>query len=112
MGTLSRFRGIAASPAGGLIGCQSLPLRERQRLIPSKHEYCRDGSRWQANLMNVRKAREPLLRQLSSEGFLDLLNTNKQTKKKLIALAYPPGIEGGRPRLPGHWSLAYLLYMT
>ena len=48
----------------------------------------------------------------TEDGLLDLLRTQPQIKKELVRRANPPLLEGGRPRLPGKWPLAYLLFVA
>ena len=48
----------------------------------------------------------------TEDGLLDLLKTQSKIKKELIRRANPPLLEGGRPRLPGKWPLAYLLFVA
>lgn len=48
----------------------------------------------------------------TEDGLLDLLRDNRQIKRELLAHASRPALNGGRPRLPGHWPLAYLLFVA
>ena len=43
---------------------------------------------------------------------MNLLASQPQLRDRLIQRATPPMIEGGRPRLPGHWPIAYLLFVA
>ena len=48
----------------------------------------------------------------TEDGLLDLLRTQPQIKKELLRRANPALLEGGRPRLPGQWPIAYLLFVA
>ena len=48
----------------------------------------------------------------TEDELLDLLNSQKKLKRELKRATCPPQIEGGRPRLPGQWAVAYLLFVA
>jgi hypothetical protein len=47
----------------------------------------------------------------TNDELLDFLKANKHIKEALIQSAKPPVKEGGRPRDPGCWPIAYLLFV-
>lgn len=48
----------------------------------------------------------------SAEGLLRLLHSQPKLHRRLIAQTTPPPGEGGRPRLPGEWAVAYLVFVV
>jgi hypothetical protein len=48
----------------------------------------------------------------TADGLLNLLRSQPEIRKRLIQLASLSTIEGGRPRLRGHWPIAYLLFVA
>ncbi len=47
----------------------------------------------------------------TNDELLDFLKANRPLKRALIRSAQPPEREGGRPRDPGQWPIAYLLFV-
>ena len=48
----------------------------------------------------------------TADGLLTLLNSQSEIRDDLIRRTTHVSTYGGRPRMKGHWAIAYLLFMT